>query len=143
MILDPQSSHTMPKILGILGCTKKKIWDRNPDIGPVPALNAYQGTKFLSDLERVETLTTRWIILSAKYGFMDPDFVIPGTYNVTFNPTCESSEPPVPVETLIRQVNDLDLGSFDIVRFFSSCGDLYEANTREAFGNIRVRFERV
>ena len=113
MTLDSLRSQMNSKILGILGCTKTKIWDRKPDIGPVPARNAYQGMKFLSDLERVENLTTHWIILSAKYGFMDPDFLIPGMYNVTFHPSSGSSEPPVSVKTLIRQVKDfgIHLGS--------------------------------
>ena len=143
MTFDSKNHQTIPKILGILGCTKKKIWDQNPDIGPVPARSAYCGDKFISDHKKVEALTTRWIILSAKYGFIDPDFIIPQKYDVTFNPNYKSDEPPVSNDKLIQQIKDLGLDSFDTVRFFSSCGDLYEAKTREAFANISIRFEKI
>lgn len=143
--MNANSGNSLPslRILGILGCTKTKIWDADPDYGPAPAREAYRGQKFRKDLEIVDSHSTRWIILSAKYGFMDPDFLIPGVYNATFNPNSDSTEPPVPLETLIRQVKEMNLDSFDIIRFFSSCGDLYKDKVREAFQGLLIRFDSI
>lgn len=144
--MNANSGNPLPsiRILGILGCTKTKIWDEDPDYyGPARAREGYRGKKFRGDLEIVDSHSTRWIILSAKYGFIDPNFLIPSRYNATFNPNSDSTEPPVPLETLISQVKEMNLGSFDVVRFFSSCGVLYEKKVREAFQGLLVRFERV
>ena len=46
-------------------------------------------------------LADRWVILSAKYGFIDPDFLIPGPYNVTFK---RRATGPIDAETLRTQV---------------------------------------
>jgi len=34
--------------------------------------------------EYAEHFGDRWVILSAKYGFLNPEDTIEGTYNVTF-----------------------------------------------------------
>jgi len=59
-----------------------------------------------------ERFADRWIILSAKYGFVEPDFLIPGNYNVSFN---LKSSGPVSIEELQTQVEKMGLREFDRV----------------------------
>jgi cytoplasmic iron level regulating protein YaaA (DUF328/UPF0246 family) len=62
----------------IVPCTKDKIWDydfETPDY--VPARCAYKGRSFLSFLNwleerKIESKGYFWIILSGKYGFIEP-----------------------------------------------------------------------
>jgi len=45
----------------------------------------YTGTPFLINKRYAEHFGSDWVILSAKYGFIGPDFMIPEDYNITFN----------------------------------------------------------
>ena len=42
---------------------------------------------FTTNRAYAEKFGSRWVILSAKYGFIRPDFQIPGPYNVSLNET--------------------------------------------------------
>jgi hypothetical protein len=53
-----------------------------------------------------------WVILSAKYGFIPPDFVLPGPYEVTFK---RRSTQPISFADLQRQVEELALDQYDVV----------------------------
>lgn len=75
--------------LFVVGCTKAKIWDDVPD-APfyVPARFAYRGEgfgRFLlwaeSSAIQLDAKGFRWVVLSAKYGFLDPWHPI-GNYDV-------------------------------------------------------------
>ncbi len=46
----------------------------------------------------------RWMVLSAKYGFIEPAFLIPGQYNVTFK---KRSTGPIATADLRDQVGRL------------------------------------
>ena len=72
-------------ILGIIPCSKEKIWDIKPNVGPVKAKDAYRSA--FHQYARAYALKncSHHIIFSAKYGFMEPDFIISGPYDVTFN----------------------------------------------------------
>jgi len=68
------------KTLLVVGCTKTKIWDIVPD-APfyVPARFAYRGQGFYrfliwaeSSAIQLDAKGFRWVVLSAKYGFIDP-----------------------------------------------------------------------
>ncbi len=76
--------------LFILACTEKKIWDILPSAPDyVPARFAYKGKNFMKSLgwiDRVglETQGFFWIILSGKYGFIEPWHAV-GEYDVNIN----------------------------------------------------------
>jgi len=64
-------------VLFIVGCTKRKIWDDVPTAPQrVPARFAYRGWRFIQFLRFIEPLEksrgARWLILSAKYGLIEP-----------------------------------------------------------------------
>jgi hypothetical protein len=90
----------MNKTLVVVPCGKAKIWDKMGRIGPVRAEDAYVGAPFKVNKEYAKKVATRWVILSAKYGYIDPDFRIPGPYDVTFN---DLDTRPVRVSKLCRQ----------------------------------------
>jgi len=127
--------------LGILCCTKSKIWDQNPEAGPTPAKEAYRGTKFINDRDVVLDNCDRWVILSAKYGFMDPDFVVPRRYDVTFSMPWSEGNPYIGVSDLVDQIRRMGLDSFPTIRLFASCGKEYEKRIREAFNLFGPSFE--
>jgi len=64
--------------LFIVSCTKKKIWDISPSAPEyVPARYAYIGDSFLkflmwADERQLERRGFIWMILSGKYGFIEP-----------------------------------------------------------------------
>jgi len=74
----------MANTLVIIPCGQGKIWDKQPDAGAIQAQYAYTGAPFKVNKEYAEYFADRWVILSAKYGFIDPDYIIPGPYNISF-----------------------------------------------------------
>jgi hypothetical protein len=122
--------------LVVVGCGKEKIWDRYPDAGPTPAKDVYTGPYFKLNRRYAEHLGWDWLILSAKYGFIRPDFVMPGNYNVTFkNPATH----PVSTDELRRQLFQLQLGRYDLVIILG--GQDYIGRVKEAFAGMDARFE--
>lgn len=94
------------RTLVIVPCGRSKIWGKVPHRGPVPAAEAYTGSPFKLNREYAERFSDRWIVLSAKYGFIDPDFEIPGPYEVTFK---RRSTSPIEVTALRKQIEALGL----------------------------------
>jgi hypothetical protein len=99
----------MSTILVIVPCGQGKVWDDDPERGPTPAREAYTGAPFKVNRAYAERHGDRWVILSAKYGFIPPDFVIPGPYNVTFK---KRATDPVGVATLREQIREQGLAEF-------------------------------
>lgn len=63
---------------------QEKIWDVQPDTGPVRAEDAYL-SPFHQACERyAKTFFDEWVILSAKHGFLRPDDIVSENYDVTF-----------------------------------------------------------
>ena len=62
----------MGEMLVIIPCGQSKVWDDQPDRGPVKARDAYTGTPFRMNRAYAEAFASRWVILSAKYGFISP-----------------------------------------------------------------------
>jgi hypothetical protein len=90
--------------LVIIACGKSKIWDKHPSAGPTPAKDVYTGWHFAADRRDAEKLGyDDWMILSAKYGFIRPDSIIPEAYNVTFS---DRSTNPISVQDLGKQVKE-------------------------------------
>jgi hypothetical protein len=73
------------KTVFVVACSKSKIWDTDPLAPPfVPARYAYRGERFLEWRNRLEASGAMWLILSARYGFIEPDQPI-SNYDVTFS----------------------------------------------------------
>lgn len=60
------------RTLIIVPCGLAKIWDRYPETGSALARFAYTGAPFKVNCEYADHFAIRWVILSAKYGFLDP-----------------------------------------------------------------------
>lgn len=89
----------------IVGCTKTKIWDMDPE-SPVyvPAQYAYRGQAFaefmkIKEERLLKGRPLRWLILSAKYGFIEPWHPI-SNYDVSFD---DETTGPISSETLKKQ----------------------------------------
>ena len=76
------------------------------------------------------------MILSAKYGFMAPDFPIPENYNVTFT---KPATHPISTPRLTEQVEELGLGRYDEVTVLG--GVEYVRRIREAYRGTGARIE--
>jgi hypothetical protein len=99
------------KTLCIVSCGKKKIWDEKPDAGPTKARDVYIGPFATKCIEYAEKFyPTSWCILSAKYGFLFPDDIVPGPYNVTFN---NKSTNLISQDELSNQIIEKGLNKFD------------------------------
>jgi hypothetical protein len=98
--------------LVIVPCGRSKIWDKNPNAGLIVAKDAYAGSPFKVNRKYAESFGSQWLILSAKYGFIEPDFVLPGPNEVTFK---RKSSNPVAFDVLKRQVVELGLDGFESV----------------------------
>jgi hypothetical protein len=97
--------------LCIVPCGHRKVWDKKPDAGPTQARYVYTGPFASKCREYAERFYPRsWYILSAKFGFMSPDFVIGGPYNVTFK---AKKTNPISMEVLSAQVITLGLNRFE------------------------------
>lgn len=114
--------------LVIVPCGRSKIWNKHPNAGPTPAKDAYTGTPFKLNRRYAETFGDAWLILSAKYGFISPDFVLLGPYEVTFK---RKSSAPVSTDVLRHQVVDQRLSDFAFI--IGLGGKEYRAAIESAF----------
>jgi len=67
----------------IIACGQRKIWADAPWLGVVEAGKVYTGGYFLQNKAFAEREGERWLILSAKYGLLEPRDKIED-YDVTF-----------------------------------------------------------
>lgn len=122
------------KMLGIIPCSKAKIWDMLPTIGEVFAENAY--TNPFHNLARtyVSLFTDDLIIFSAKYGFLSSKDTIPETYDVTFD---RPNDPHISVEELKIQIRDKNLDNYE--KIMAICNDRYISMLHAAFqGKVEI-----
>jgi hypothetical protein len=119
--------------LVIVPCGKAKIWDKQPDAGPTPAHHAYTGAPFVVNRTYAQTFGSAWGILSAKYGFLRPDDLIPGPYNVTFK---RKATHPIDSGHLRAQV--LELGLHRFARVIALGGSEYRRYVFAAFDGSDV-----
>jgi len=97
--------------LCIVPCGSLKIWDKNPNAGPTRARDVYIGAFAKKCIEYAETFyPNSYVILSAKYGFLFPDELIPESYNVTFN---DPKTNPISVDELRKQAEKKRLMKYD------------------------------
>ncbi len=121
------------RILCIVSCSDRKIWDRFPGIGPVKAREAYIGSLTKAAIQYAEKHCGSWVILSAKYGFLWPDDIVPGPYNVSFR---NRSTNPIGVEELIKQAREKGLYDYDVVVVFG--GKDYVEIVKKVFRDKKV-----
>lgn len=99
------------KALCIIPCGRKKIWDENPNAGPTLAKDVYIGVFAKKCLEYAITFyPDSYCILSAKYGFLWPDDIVPGPYEVTFK---KPSTKPISIKDLREIASQKNLIIFD------------------------------
>ncbi len=91
--------------LVVVPCGKSKIWDRKPAHGPVAAAEAYTGMPFRLNWQYAERFGDAWVVLSAKYGFIAHEFIIPGPYEVSFK---YPATDPIAFDRLRQQLQQLD-----------------------------------
>ena len=119
-------------MLGIIPCSKEKIWDLEPHRGAVHAKEAYRSAFHryarCYALEHCE----QYIIFSAKYGLMEPEFSIEGPYDITFS---RPDDPVISMETLKKQAF--------LYQHFSSvlvlCPWAYAEKLSQAFEDVPTR----
>jgi len=116
------------ELLVIVPCGQAKIWKKNPKHGPEKAKTAYIGSPFKVNRAFAEKFSDRWLILSAKYGFIDPDFTIPENYNVTFK---DPSTKPIFVDALRKQAEEKNLQEYHIV--IALGGEDYSSKVEQVF----------
>jgi len=112
--------------LVIVTCGKKKIWDNNRMAGSVPAREAFVSDYFKNNRQYAEIISYEWLIYSTKFGFISPDKTIDENYEVE-----PGSPDEVDVETLQRQIGDMNLERFDQVEVL--CGHGIALRIKEAF----------
>lgn len=91
--------------LSVIEGSKTKIWTRHPDRGLVKAREAYLGRAFAINRHQAEASGYPWLILSARYGFLRPDFLI-WDYAESFD---DPSSHPIDFVWLMAQANAIDL----------------------------------
>lgn len=140
------------KTLFVVGCTKTKIWDVVPD-APfyVPARFAYRGQGFYRFLLWAEGSAIqfdakgfRWVVLSAKYGFIDPWHPI-GNYDVKMgDPTAvgleclkAQAQQVKPPRAGLDEIKTRRLADFETVVCIN-CPKLYFDTVRAVFPDAKV-----
>jgi len=98
------------KLLIIVPCGQSKIWQKHPELKDVKASEAYISAPFKVNKGFAEKFADKWIILSAKHGFIEPNFPIPCNYNVSFN---EPQTDPISLDKLRKQARDKRLQFYD------------------------------
>ena len=106
------------KTLCIIPCGKRKIWDKNPEAGPTKAKNVYTGPFAVSCRRYAERFyPSAWCIISAKHGFLFPEDVVPGPYEVTFS---KPKTNPVTLEDLKAQATKKGLEKYQNIIVIAS-----------------------
>ena len=107
-------------LLNIVACSRTKIWNKRPDAcKTVPARRAYDGGMFKQGAQCFEDLKRRfdreppWYVLSAKYGFLEPDQEI-GDYNVSFSNTSDR-ERVVSQDVLMKQWEEKHMEQYAVL----------------------------
>ncbi|MCR9291889.1 MAG: hypothetical protein NXI32_04165 [bacterium] len=129
-------SGKLSTTLVIVPCGSAKVWNRDPEIGPTIAKDAYIGAPFKVNRQYAEKFGSRWVILSAKYGFIDPDYLLPGPYEVTFK---KKATGPIETKILAAQVVDRKLDQFD--RVVGLGGKEYRIAIKEAYSASKIESE--
>ena len=124
------------KLLVIVPCGSAKVWSKYKDKGPTIAREVYIGAPFVVNRRFAETYADHWVILSAKYGFIEPDHIIAEGYEVTFK---KQSTNPISYIQLAQQVREKHLYEYD--RIICLGGRDYRSMVMKAFADTGVSIE--
>lgn len=116
------------KILVVVPCGKSKIWNRFPKSKATRAEDAYVGAPFKVNKAFAKKFARKWVILSAKYGFIEPSFVVPENYDVSFN---DPATNPIGLLELKAQMKEKGLENYDVV--IALGGKKYTAIVKSVF----------
>lgn len=119
------------RTLVVIPCGVRKIWDRNPAAGKIPAKDAYTSQLFRAQRTYAEAFGTDWVILSARYGLTHPDQLIEN-YDCKFAPADLEPKNWWRLEGLARQARSLP--PYDLVILLGS--KLYRSILRRVFVGI-------
>lgn len=120
--------------LCIVPCGNRKIWDKNPSAGPTKARYVYVGPFATKCREYAEMFyPSTWCILSARYGFLFPDDIVPGSYNVSFN---DRKTNPITTKKLSAQVTVKGLDYYDKIIVLG--GKNYVVMANEVFSSKEI-----
>jgi len=86
---------------------------------------------FILNRRYVEHFRNDWVILSAKYGLIQPDYMIPENYNVTFN---DPDTNPITIQELSNQATKYS----DYMRIIALGGKTYSNIVHELFKDKQV-----
>lgn len=125
--------HSQRKLLVIVPCGRAKIWSKHPEAGPTAAADTYIGSPFTVNREYALRAGGNWVILSAKYGFLEPTDVISGPYETTFK---RPSTNPIGMAALREQVQRMGLDRYSEV--IGLGGKEYRAAIKAAFDGMAV-----
>ncbi|EMR75694.1 hypothetical protein MBGDF03_00942 [Thermoplasmatales archaeon SCGC AB-540-F20] len=123
------------KKLVVVQCGGKKVWNDNPNLGKVEAKNAYTSPYFQKNRLYAEKIGDKWMILSAKYGFIEPSEQIEN-YNVTFK---QKKTNPITFNELKDQVKTKKLNQYDKIIVLGGKEYLYAI--KEAFQDTNCNIE--
>lgn len=98
------------KKLCVIPCGAAKIWDKQPTLGPVDAKHVYTGVFAVACQKYANTFFDHWVILSAKYGFLFPEDIIPEDYNVSF---VKPSNETISIDQLKEQAESKGLFAYE------------------------------
>jgi len=122
------------KILVVVPCGSSKIWSKFPKSKATRADEVYIGPPFKVNRAFAQKFADKWVILSAKYGFISPSFVIPEDYDVSFNAPATN---PITISELKAQAKEKGLENYDVV--IGLGGKNYTEIVREVFsGSVKV-----
>jgi len=122
------------KTLCIVPCGNRKIWDKYPNAAPTKAEYVYIGPFAKKCKEYAKKFyPSSWCILSAKYGFLFPNDIVPGPYNVTFN---DRKTNPITTRKLSAQAKEKGLDSYERIVVLS--GKNYVKMVKEVFSSKEV-----
>lgn len=122
------------KTLCIVPCGNRKIWDKNPKSGPTKAEYVYIGSFAKKCREyAMRFYPSSWCILSAKYGFLFPDELVTGPYNVSFN---DRKTNPITTKELFAQVKEKELDNYERIVILG--GKNYVEMANEVFSSKEI-----
>lgn len=130
----------MPEKLYIVSCTRKKFWSLLEPMAAkyLPAEMAYVGSSFLR--WRMQAAGKTWVILSAKYGFIEPEHPI-ADYDMSFGDRLPG---PISIESLRGQVyQERPIGKLADYKtiILINCGPEYVLRIRHAFSGTGAKIK--
>ena len=138
-VVDYLDAFKKGQLLNIVACSRAKIWyTKDKDTNSYPARAAYKGGMFkqalncFMDFKSRTGAEPRWVILSAKYGFIEPDQEI-SDYNISFsNPDDKYNT--VTDSKLLTQWKEKGLERYRLIFLWG--GEAYAGHVRNILNNI-------